>query len=155
MRRSSKNGVCRSSDSGAVQSPNKNRLQIFLCLLCVLCVFVVNSAPVPPLVIIPPQIVQIGEDAIVQPVGDNITVRGFEVWAGSNSCKINFTILKCCAAEKFQWLAASNRVYQVESSTNLLTWQSTGARIIGRGILESWYEPITNHHLFHRLILTP
>ena len=105
-----------------------------------------------PVVINQPEVIYVGTNAVVRPLGP-ATVCGESIYADRGNSIGQLLVIKCALAEHFTWQSVTGQVYAVQSSTDLSTWTNTGVNIIGRGGLEEWYEPLTKRYLFHRLVL--
>jgi len=100
-----------------------------------------------------PEVIYVGTNAVVRPLGP-ATICGHTIYAGAGSGTSQLLVIKCSLAEHFTWQSVTGQVYSVQYTTNLSTWTDTGVKIIGRGGLEEWYEPMTQRYLFHRLVLS-
>lgn len=122
-------------------------------MLLLTVAFIARATVNDSLLIFSPERVVIGTNAVVQPMGD-IEVTGHLIFWGEHGGTGSFRVLQCCEAFHFQWMGELNRKYRVETSTNMITWTPTGAKILGAGMMEEWYEPVeTNSSAFFRIVL--
>jgi hypothetical protein len=131
---------------------NRFLLQMRLTLTFLMLLLIAAEAS-ESVVINRPEIVNVGTNAVVRPLGP-ATVCGNQVYFNGGGGAGQFLVIKCSPAEHFTWHSVTGQVYAIQCSTNLPNWTNTGTKIIGRGGSEEWYEPITGPCMFHRLVLS-